>query len=113
MVRVRDMQKRQFAYAEGIERIRHHLLKEDNIYLANEFTVGYRLVPPGEQTSVAMTKGLNAIAREVVRMADAVTHIKMEELTEQQRLENAEAKIKIAAISGLGRNRLMMPFAET
>src|SRR5688572_18617356 len=53
LVRIEDFQKRQFAYAEGLEHIRGHLLREDQIYLQNEFSVGYRLVPPGEQTSVA------------------------------------------------------------
>jgi len=112
LVRVDDFMKRQFAYAEALERIKHHLLREDQIYLQNEYSVGYRLVPPGEQTAVAMAKGVRDMCKAVEKMAEAVTCIRVDELTDAQRWENAEARAKVAQFSGMARAKLPRPFGD-
>ncbi len=112
LVRIAEFQKRQFFYAEALERIRNHLLREHQIYLENEFGVGYRLVPPAEQTIAVMQKGMRNIAKEIEKMAAGVTCIQVDALDDRQRAENAEARAKVSMLGGMARNRLPKPFED-
>lgn len=112
LVRIADFQKRQFFYAESLERIRLHLLRDDQIYLENEFGVGYRLVPPAEQTVAVMQRGMRSIVKEIEKMYTGLTCIQVDALDDRQRVENAEARAKVSMLGGMARNRLPKPFED-
>ena len=99
-------EKTNWQYCAGMERVRRLLLEDHQIFLVNVRGVGYRWVPPGEQTGVAMQEweqDLKGATREAGRRFLNVAH---EALTDAQRKENSEALAKLASFKVMRRRLL-------
>lgn len=101
-----DFSKRQFEWLQSIESFKDELLREHNVCLQSVRGEGYRWVPPGEQSKVAMDTFEKDIKRVFSAGVTRVRHVRLEELNEEQRRENADAVAKLASLRGMTRKAL-------
>lgn len=99
----------QIEYMENVIRFREALQLEDLLYLETEWKVGYRIVSPSEQTARAMALASARMNKALRGAARAVGNIRTQELSEQERRENTDARAKISSIAGLTK-RIQAPF---
>lgn len=98
---VSEFQDRQFKWLQNIEAFRAELLEEHQICLANVHGTGYRVVPPGEQTGLAQDKFESEARKAYKRAAKTLRHVRMSELTDDQRKENMDAVAKLSMLRGM------------
>ena len=99
----------QLEYMTNVIHLREVLQLEDLLYLETEHTVGYRIVAPSEQTAHAMAVASRRVLKALKSAARAVSYIRQDELTDQQRRENMDARAKISSVTGLTK-RIVAPF---
>jgi hypothetical protein len=99
----------QVEYMENVIRFREALQLEDLLYLETAWALGYRIVPPSEQTARAMALASARMNKALRRAARTVGNIRVQELSEQERRENTDARAKISSIAGLAK-RIEAPF---
>lgn len=85
------------------------LLKNYRIKLRVVPTVGYMVVPPDEQTFLAVKERGAEMQNALRRGLDEVTYVRTELLNDQQRRENADAQAKLAALSSVAKGTLQQP----
>jgi hypothetical protein len=97
---------RQFEWLASVEAFKDELLKEHQVCLQSVRGRGYRWVPPHEQTGVAMDE-LGRNVRKVFRGAgQKLRHLRITELTDEQRKTSLDAVAKLSALQGMARNEL-------
>lgn len=97
---------RQFAWLANIEAFKHELLTTQQVCLESVRAEGYRWVPPHEQTNFA-AKQFERDAGRVFRTAGhRIKNVRLGELTDEQRRENADAAAKLSALSGMSKKAL-------
>lgn len=64
----------------------------------------YEVVPPRDQTDLAMHEGMRDLKRSVRKMTRTLAFIRSEELTDDERRKNADAQAKAAMLAGMMRN---------
>lgn len=101
--------KVQLEYMANVIRFREAVQLEDLLYLETERTLGYKIVPPSEQTAKAMERCSVEMNKVLKQTARTVGNIRTQELSEQQRRENMDARAKISSIAGLTK-RIAGPF---
>lgn len=99
-------QARQFEWLASIEGFKQTLLSEHKVYLQSVRGEGYRWVHPGEQTAAA-TREFEKEAGKAFRAAgQRLRHIRIGELTDDQRRANIDALAKMASLRGTTRKAL-------
>lgn len=101
--------KVQLEYMAQFVRFREAVQLEDLLYLEAERSLGYRIVPPNEQTQKAMERCSVEMSKALKAAARAVGNIRTQELSDQQKRENLDARAKISSIAGLSK-RIAAPF---
>ena len=101
-----DWNKRQFAWLRNIEALRAELLEKHQIFLDSVIGQGYRLVPPREQTSAAQDKFERESKKSFRRAATTLRHIRMSELTDEERKENIDAVAKLSMLKGMHKSAI-------
>jgi hypothetical protein len=96
-----DAQKAELQFLGQFKAFEDALLTEHQIALTNVRGVGYRIVPPGEQTSWAEGQGVGEVKKAVRKLTDRLTNIDLAQLTTEQRKENADALARLAMLSGM------------
>lgn len=97
---------RQFEWLASVEAFKEELLKEHQVCLQSVRGRGYRWVPPHEQTGVAMDE-LGRNVRKVFRGAgQKLRHLRITELTDEQRKTSLDAVAKLSALQGMTRKEL-------
>ena len=97
---------RQFEWLASVEAFKEELLKEHQVCLQSVRGRGYRWVPPHEQTGVAMDE-LGRNVRKVFRGAgQKLRHLRITELTDEQRKTSLDAVAKLSALQGMARKEL-------
>lgn len=97
---------RQFEWLASVEAFKDELLKEHQVCLQSVRGRGYRWVPPHEQTGVAMDE-LGRNVRKVFRGAgQKLKHLRITELTDEQRKTSLDAVAKLSALQGMTRKEL-------
>ncbi|PXX59534.1 hypothetical protein SAMN05660489_04559 [Pseudomonas sp. LAMO17WK12:I10] len=97
---------RQFEWLASVEAFKEELLKEHQVCLQSVRGRGYRWVPPHEQTGVAMEE-LGRNVRKVFRGAgQKLRHLRITELTDEQRKTSLDAVAKLSALQGMARKEL-------
>lgn len=97
---IAEFQDRQFTWLANIEALKSELLEQHQIFLVSVFGQGWRWVPPHEQTKTAV-KRFEHEARKAYRKAgNRLMHIRMNELTDEQRRENVDAVGRISLLEG-------------
>ena len=102
-------EREKYKFLKQFEPLRFALLKEHKIYLFNEFSVGYRIVPPSDQTRTAYAEGVREVRKAMRKMAAGITFIDLGALTDQQRRENAEAMARLSMLETMRRKVRRLP----
>lgn len=101
-----DFSKRQFEWLQNIDAFKDELLREHDVCLQSVRGEGYRWVPPSEQSKVA-TDAFEKDAKRVFKVAaQRLRHVRVDELNDEQRRENADAIAKLASLRGMTRKAL-------
>ena len=90
-----DFSRRQFEWLQSIESFKDELLRRHDVCLVSVRGEGYRWVPPSEQSKVAMDAFEKDAKRVFASAATRVRHVRTNELTDDQRRENADAVAKL------------------
>ncbi len=101
--------KIQLEYMAQFVRFREAVQLEDLLYLEAERSLGYRIVPPSEQTQKAMERASIEMKKVLMQAARTIGNIRTQELSDQQKRENMDARAKISSIAGLSK-RIAAPF---
>lgn len=77
------------------------LLTEHQVALANIRGVGYRIVPPSEQTSWAENQGIGDVRKAVKKLSNRLTNVSFDALTSHERRANADALARLGMLGGM------------
>lgn len=97
----------QFDYLDAVESLRETLLANHQVAIQNVRGKGYRIVPPGEQTPMAMETLRKNVSRDIRRCNDILTNIRVNLLSDSERRENTDASAKVAFFANLSKKRLL------
>ncbi|MBH2008210.1 MAG: hypothetical protein I8H71_00785 [Xanthomonadaceae bacterium] len=92
---------RQFVWLQAIEAFKAELLEDHQILLASVRGEGYRVVPPGEQTSLTTEKFESDAKRVYRKAAVRLKNVQVSELSDSQRRENSDAIARLAMLRGM------------
>lgn len=77
------------------------LLTEHQVALANVRGVGYRIVPPAEQTAWAERQGIAEVRKAVRKLSDRLTNVDFVALGAEERKANADALARLGMLGGM------------
>jgi hypothetical protein len=77
------------------------LLTEHQVALANVRGVGYRIVPPAEQTTWAERHGIAEVRKAVRKLSDRLTNVDFIALGAEDRKANADALARLGMLGGM------------
>lgn len=97
---------RQFAWLRNVDAFKAELLERHQICLTTVIGHGYRIVPPREQTELAQDKFEREAKKSYRRAATTLKHVRVSELTDDERRENLDAIAKLAMLRGMHRTAL-------
>jgi hypothetical protein len=101
MLTVAEHRKRQFKYLQSVEAFKQELLEAHRVCLLSVMGKGYRITPPSEQTALSMNKFEAEAVRVFRKAALRIKHVRVEELTDDQRRENIDAAAKLSHLRGM------------
>ena len=110
-VTAEDQERFQLEFMQQFQELRDELLEEHRIALRTMYGErSYEVVHPSQQTDLAMQDGMRDLRRSVRKMSRTLAFVRHEELTDEQRKQNADAQAKAAMLAGMIRNpRLPKP----
>lgn len=94
-------QARQLKWLRQFDRLRDELLTLHGIWLRASGDGGYEVVPPSKQTELAYSDYSRAAFLKLKRMTRVAQHVKLSELTDQERAANRDALSKMATLVGM------------
>jgi len=104
-VTARDQERFQLDFMQQFAELRAELLEEHRLALRTMHgESSYMVVPPNQQTDLAMDEGLKEMKRAARRMVRTLAFIRHELLTDDERKKNADAQAKAAMLAGMIRN---------
>lgn len=103
--------KNELLFLQQFDQLRTSLLERHNIMLRAVHGVGYAVIPPERQTDVAMKDRQREIKAAMRKLASEVSHIALDQLTDEQRKANADARARVAGMGAMFRKRLTGPSA--
>jgi hypothetical protein len=99
-------QELQFKWLRNMSATRDALLQQHQIALESVTGIGYRVIPPHEQTDVAMRRMKKEMRSALAKAIDTVTYTKTEALTDEQRRARNDALAKLSMLRGMNRAAL-------
>lgn len=99
----RDMagfQQRSLKWLQRFEKLRDELLSTHQIWL-RATPGGYEIVPPAAQTETAYSDYSRAAMLKLKRMVKVARNVKLSELTDEQRRDNANSLAKMSMLVGM------------
>lgn len=96
-----EYRDRQFLWLAHIEAVKTELLQRHQILLRSVYGVGYRWVPPHEQTGVAVEEFERDARRAYDKAGRRLLHVRVGELTDAQRQENLDAIGRLSMLQGM------------
>lgn len=103
-----DFKETQFKFMGEMSMFQQSLAEENQLVLQNIRGEGYRIVPPAEQTAFAMDKAQREMNRVFSKAHMRLTNIRLDELSDEQRRQNADSQAKLAALRTRAR-RVRLP----
>lgn len=94
----------QFNFSMG--ELKESLLTNHRIVLRLVPSVGYMVTPPEDQTRLAMKDHGAEVFNALQRAAQKITHVRVDQLTDDQRRENVDAQAKISSLRSMVRLEL-------
>ena len=101
-----DFQKNTQLFRFFVWQLRSELMKKHRLVIRSLNGVGYEVLEPRHQTSRVMRDRGEAINRELIKLADEITFVRLEELDETQRKANLDAQAKVGALMSMTRKKL-------
>ena len=98
---MRVAERAKFAFLSEFQAFEGALLHEHHIALRNVRGIGYRIVPPHEQTAWAEKSGLSEMKRAAKKMGSRMANVDLTKLSSQQRRENSDARANWGNIKGM------------
>jgi hypothetical protein len=77
------------------------LLTEHQVALANVRGVGYRIVPPAEQTAWAERHGISEVRKAVRKLSERLTNVDYTAIGADERKANADALARLGMLGGM------------
>jgi len=77
------------------------LLTEYQVALGNVRGIGYRIVPPADQTSWAEENGVGDMRKAIRKLSTRLTNVSLADLTIQDRRANADALARLGMLGGM------------
>ena len=106
-VTANDHARYQLDFLREFVPLRDELLKEHRIALRALYgEQSYMVVPPNEQTGVAVRTGAKEVKAAMRKMVNTLTFIRHDELTPDQQRKNADALAKTSMLAGMLRRSL-------
>lgn len=102
-------QKAELMRLGQFERLRAALLEQDQIDLVSEPGLGYRIIPPREQTRRAYEDGVTEIKKAVRKMRDRSVNVNTTALTADERRDHANTLARIGSLSQMFRQARALP----
>lgn len=100
-----EQERYQLDFMQHFNELREELLEEHRIALRTIFGEGaYEVVPPADQTELAVKDGMRDLKRSMRKMTRTLAFVRHEELTDEQRKQNADAQAKAAMLAGMIRH---------
>lgn len=96
-----EAQRAELQFLSQFKAFEDALLTEHQIALSNVRGVGYRIVPPAEQTTWAEGQGVQDVKKAIRKLGDRLTNVDLVQLTAEGRKENADALARLAMLSGM------------
>jgi len=101
-----EFRARQFEWLSSIEGFKDQLLRDHQVMLQSVRGEGYRWCAPEEQTRIATVEFERDMRRTFRATAMRLRHVRIEELTGEQRQENADAIAKLSVLQGTVRKQI-------
>lgn len=98
---VEDVQRFSLEFLDCMSEIRDTLLTSHSMMLNSDQRGAYVVVHPKDQTGLVLSKGVKAMSREMRRMAEGVTFIRRDMLTNDEAAQNADAQAKVSRMADL------------
>lgn len=99
-------QARQFEWLSSIEGFKAKLLNDHQVLLQSVRGEGYRWVPPTDQTQAATREFEREASKAFRSAASRLRHVRLGELSDEQRRENIDALAKLSHLRGAVRKQL-------
>ena len=101
-VTAEQQERFQLDFLRQFGELRDELLEEYRIALRTMFgESSYEVVPPNDQTDLAMSEGDREIKRALRRQARTLAFVRHDELTDEERKKNADAQAKTAMLASM------------
>lgn len=101
-----EYDEERFKFMQEFSRFSSVLLHENQLGLQNIRGEGYRILPPKEQTEFAQEKFNSELERAVGKAHAFLTNVRLDELSDEQRRQNADAQAKLSAFQRRTRKML-------
>lgn len=103
---VEQVERNRLQFMRCMTAFRNALLEKHQYMLRALPGQGYEVISPDRQTEVAMRDRGQEIKRALQSLVLELTHIRAEELTDEQRRENTDALAKVGALAGMASKQL-------
>lgn len=103
---IADVHRLELLHLGQMDALRDSLLVNRRMLLHRTRRIGYIVVPPEQQTRIAMGNRGREMKHALSKLAREISHINTDKLTVEQRRENADAIAKIGALRGMTRKQL-------
>lgn len=107
-VTAEDLQAASLEFMKAMNAFRETLLEEHLIDLKSVHGQGYQVVPPHQQTRLALTSRLRNVASELNKMHRSIAFVDLSKLNDAERKENADGLAKAAAIKSMFSRRQLL-----
>lgn len=101
------VEKVKLAFLRAFENFSEQLSEDFQVELESVPGIGYRLVPPREQTSWAEGEMYAGLRKTLRKAGRRTRNIDLEALSAAERVQNADAQAKIAAFASMVRRRAL------
>ncbi len=103
-----DVMREQLQFNSAMGSLMASLLENHRIKLRLVEGVGYMVVPPEDQTRLAIKERGAEVQNVIEKAFRDVTYVRTEALTDEQRRENADAVAKFASLGLMTKERLKL-----
>jgi hypothetical protein len=83
------------------EAFKEALLKDHQIDFQTKVGEGYRVVPSGEQSQIALKDGVRMVRKHLRQLRDRLINVNLEALSDGQRKDNADCLAKLAMMNAM------------
>lgn len=98
---LKEAERAKLAWLSQFKRLQVALLEQHQIDLVSEPGLGYRIMPPREQTKRALDDGLDGIKKAVRNMVDRSTHVNTALLSADERRAHTDYLARIGQLGSM------------